>query len=481
VTVAEWTLAGRYRVLERLGSGGTADVFRAHDEHLDRDVAIKVFRATPDDADALYGAARREAELQSLARLNHPNLIRLLDGAVGTDDPAYLVLDLVSGPDLASRLHEGALPEPEVRTIGRQIACALDYAHMQGMVHRDVKPANILLGSDGPGGTVWARLSDFGTVRMIDSARLTAADLTLGTASYIAPEQARGADVGPAADIYSLGLILIEALTGQRCFPGTTPESLVARLATAPSIPQGLPDDLSALLHAMTAMDPADRPTAAAVAESLLASVPPAVAAAADGETTTSLRAVVAAPLAASALAAPLAASAVDAEELPPPVVEPPGTHVSSRRRSKVLFALAAVAFAALVVGAAFLILGNTAPSEGDTPAGTIHGTQPSATATKHHPTPSHTAAGQVVAPPVSQSAQHSASQHPKPARHHNAVVVGPTSPAAQTSAVATTSAPAPVTSTTSAPAPTTSAPPATTSPAPTSSDMTTQAIAPSP
>jgi tRNA A-37 threonylcarbamoyl transferase component Bud32 len=487
VTVAQWTLAGRYRVGERLGSGGTADVFRAHDELLDRDVAVKVFRTAPADDDALYSAARREAELQSLARLNHPNLIRLLDGSIGTDEHAYLVLDLVCGPDLATRLHDGPLPEPEVRAIGRQIADALDYAHSQGMVHRDVKPANILLGTDGSDGGVWARLSDFGTVRMIDGARLTAADLTLGTASYIAPEQAHGADVGPAADIYSLGLILIEALTGQRCFGGTTPEALMARLARAPEIPDWLPADLQALLAAMTASAPEARPTAAAVAESLQAAVPPAVAAAADSETTTSLRAI--APVAGvagaavvagvgSADAAAGAPVAVGSGELPPPVVEPPeAVRPPHGRRSSALFALAALAFAALLTGAAFLLLGGASSSDGDTPSGVQPRERTGVTTGKH--APSSAAGHQVAVAPTGHSAS-SVSHRPTPSHQ---VKVGPApqpTSAARTSVVASTSAPPTPSSSSSAPPPSTSAAP-TTSAAPSSTSVLDSAVPASP
>src|SRR3954470_9082641 len=168
-----WLLGGRYRVLEWVGAGGMAEVFRAHDELLDRDVAVKVFRTLLDDPDgATNGPARRELQPQGMAGLNHPNLITLYDGSVTGDGPPYLVLEYVDGPDLASRLTDGPMPEAEVREIGADAAAALADApapvHARALGHRDVKPANILLGA-GPGrsGGDRARLSDFGIVRMI--------------------------------------------------------------------------------------------------------------------------------------------------------------------------------------------------------------------------------------------------------------------------------------------------------------------------
>jgi eukaryotic-like serine/threonine-protein kinase len=258
-------------VLGRIGVGGMAEVFRAHDEMLDREVAVKVFRSQAPTPGTEGGPERQETELRVLARLNHPNLITLFDGLL-SGSHAYLVMELIDGPSLAARLAQGPVPEAQVREIGSQIADALAYVHGQGMVHRDVKPANILLGADPTIGdmTVRARLSDFGIVRLLDTDHVTRVDLTVGTASYLSPEQARGAEVGPASDVYSLGLTLLEALTGQRAYDGDGQiATMLAHLERPPAIPPSLPAPWPGLLAAMTALDPAARPSAEAVARTL--------------------------------------------------------------------------------------------------------------------------------------------------------------------------------------------------------------------
>ncbi|HJQ03299.1 MAG TPA: serine/threonine-protein kinase [Jatrophihabitans sp.] len=289
-----WLLADRYRVLDRIGSGGMAEVFRARDELLARDVAVKVFRRELDPAGSAGGAQRQEIELQVLAQLSHPNLITLFDGRIadtdGPNEPAYLVMELINGPSLAARIADGPLPEAEVRAIAIQICHALSYVHGKGMVHRDVKPANILLGSDDvgdpeqvdgagqvrePGAGLRARLSDFGIVRLLDSAHVTNAEFMVGTASYLSPEQARGAEVGPPADVYALGLVLLEALTGERTFPGPAMTAVLARLDGPPPIPTTLPEPWPGVLAAMTATAPADRPSAEQVARTLSAGAAP--------------------------------------------------------------------------------------------------------------------------------------------------------------------------------------------------------------
>jgi eukaryotic-like serine/threonine-protein kinase len=255
------SLDGRYALEQVIGSGGMADVYRATDRLLSRPVAVKVLR---DVAATESERARFAAEARTLARLSHPGLVTVLD-AGSTGDRPYLVMELIDGPSLAAAGAGPPLDAATVAGIGAQVADALAYVHGAGVVHRDVKPANILLGGDG---RAW--LGDFGIARlMADTARHTSTGLVVGTASYLAPEQLRGDQVTPAADVYALGLVMLEALTGAPAYPGTGLEAAMARLSRPPEIPTRLPDDWLRLLRAMTETDAPARPSAADVAATL--------------------------------------------------------------------------------------------------------------------------------------------------------------------------------------------------------------------
>lgn len=281
------TIGGRYILGELIGRGGAADVFRARDELLGRDVAIKMFTAggevvaearangvSEHGEDAEPGESARAAtdessdtrhrrEVLTLAGLSHPGLVTVYD--VGDQaGRAYFVMQLIEGDTLAQRIRAGALPPADVVALGAALADALAYVHRRGVVHRDVKPGNVLLDTDGR-----PHLSDFGIAAVHDAAPVTAAGMVIGTASYLSPEQVRGEPVGAGVDVYALGLVLIECLTGRREYPGNALEAAVARLHRRPSIPAGLPGNLGELLDAMTHDDPAGRPTAEGVVGAL--------------------------------------------------------------------------------------------------------------------------------------------------------------------------------------------------------------------
>ncbi|NYF17580.1 serine/threonine protein kinase [Microbacterium sp. AK009] len=244
-----------------------ARVYRAEDVALGRTVAIKRMRESIDD-----DQPRVRSEMRLLAGLSHPSLVTLLDAHLGDETPGgegdFLVMEYVEGPTLAECLSNGPLPPATAAALAMDLADALHTVHEAGIVHRDIKPSNILLSpSPLPMRQFRAKLADFGIAYLHDSARITSPGLVLGTAAYLAPEQVRGDTPTPAVDVFSLGLVIIEALTGLRAYrSGTGAEALVARLASAPAIPADLDDGWRELLVAMTSLDPRDRPTALDVA-----------------------------------------------------------------------------------------------------------------------------------------------------------------------------------------------------------------------
>ncbi|MFJ8593475.1 serine/threonine-protein kinase [Streptomyces sp. NPDC093598] len=245
-------LAGRYRLDALIGSGGAADVYRGVDLRLRRPVAVKVFRAgTGFDTEEAF---RREAVI--LARLQHPGLVTAFD-AGHHDGDAFLVMQLIDGRTLKSRIAEGPLSCEAAAALGAALAEALAHAHEEGIVHRDVKPSNIILDASGR-----PHLTDFGISRLLDATTRTATGTLTGTAAYLSPEQVLGRPVGRPADIYALGLVLLESLTGRLEYDGGPLEAAIARLHRRPALPDFLPDGFATLLREMTSLEEQARPTA---------------------------------------------------------------------------------------------------------------------------------------------------------------------------------------------------------------------------
>jgi eukaryotic-like serine/threonine-protein kinase len=257
----------RYRLLERLAAGGSAEVWRARDEQLDRDVAVKRLHAHlfADDA----SRARLAAEARAAARLSHPVIVGVYDVDATGDAPA-LVMELVDGESLAARLdRDGPLPDREAAEIVVDLAEALFHAHQQGVIHRDIKPGNVLLDRNGR-----TRLVDFGIARSLAeaSSRLTVTGTVIGTLRAMAPEQLEDGPITPRTDLYGLGVVLHEALTARPPYPSGSPLALAEAQRAGPPPLDGLDPGLAAVIAGCLALDPTDRPLhAGAVAEALRA------------------------------------------------------------------------------------------------------------------------------------------------------------------------------------------------------------------
>jgi serine/threonine-protein kinase len=248
-------LDGRYRLLRRLGAGGMGTVFLAEDERLGRKVAVKRLHAdSPEET-----ARRFEREARLGAMLNHPNLVAVYDTFSERED-VLIVMEYVEGPTLADVLRRDSLERPRALEILRGVAAALDHAHAQGVVHRDVKPANILLGPEGT-----AKLADLGIATAAEQTHITRTGTMLGSPSYMAPEQIDGRPVTKAADVYALAAVAFEVLGGRKAQPGGTPLEIAHRIVSEPPPdvrepwPEA-PPALAAALKAGMAPDPAERP-----------------------------------------------------------------------------------------------------------------------------------------------------------------------------------------------------------------------------
>jgi serine/threonine protein kinase len=256
----ELVLGGRYRLAQVIGTGGMSTVFRAHDEHLHRDVAVKLYDASSTEV------ARQESELAVLASLDHHSLVTLLDAGVSEDESRranrFLVMALVNGTNLRDRLRGPRIAARNIGEIGYDMAEALEYIHSRGVIHRDIKPSNIMLVDYGiKARRARARLTDFGIALTESVERLTLDGQTTGTAAYLSPEQAAGKPITSATDVYSLGLVLLQCFTRSIEFPGTIVESAMARLSRDPAVPDYLPENWKQLFGAMMHRDPAQRPS----------------------------------------------------------------------------------------------------------------------------------------------------------------------------------------------------------------------------
>ncbi|MGD0213205.1 MAG: protein kinase [Terriglobales bacterium] len=255
---------GRYRILEQIGAGGMGVVYRAHDEQLDRDVALKVLPAGMLADDATRKQFRKEA--LALAKLNHPNIATVFEFS-SQEDVDFLAMELIPGKPLSERLHGGALPQPEIVRLATQLAEGLAAAHDQGVIHRDLKPANLFVTPDGR-----LKILDFGLAKHVPTA--SGGDVTRsitvdtgtvsGTVPYMSPEQLRGLPVDPRSDIYATGAVLHEMATGRRAFPQTQSAELVGAIlyespAPARSASKHVSPGLENIICKALAKDPSQR------------------------------------------------------------------------------------------------------------------------------------------------------------------------------------------------------------------------------
>ena len=254
---------GRYALLRPLGSGGMGKVYLARDEVLGRDVALKLLWERYAEDEEFVERFRREA--QNAASLGHPNIVAVHDWGRAKDGAYYMTMEHVPGGTLKDRVEaEGTLPAREAARLGAQVAEALGAAHGRGLIHRDVKPQNVLLTTPRTDGRGDAKVADFGIARAANATTLTRTSHVLGTARYMSPEQALGNGVGPASDLYSLGVVLFEALTGGPLYDADGPITLAMKHVNEPPRPPReadplVPEVMDAIVLKLLAKNPEDR------------------------------------------------------------------------------------------------------------------------------------------------------------------------------------------------------------------------------
>lgn len=264
-------LAGRYRLEERLAAGGVGEVWRARDTVLSRAVAVKLLRPEYEQHPETLDRFRDEA--RHAAAITHPGIAQVYD--YGEDGQPFLVMELVNGPSLAGLLAGGPLDARRTMDTVAQTAAALAAAHAAGLVHRDIKPGNLLVAPDGQ-----VKITDFGIAHAAGSAPLTRTGTVIGTPAYLAPERVAGRPGTGASDLYSLGIVCYQCLAGEPPFSGTFVEvALAHQHGDLPALPANVPAEVARLVADLTTKDPAARPASAAEvarrAASLRDSLPP--------------------------------------------------------------------------------------------------------------------------------------------------------------------------------------------------------------
>jgi serine/threonine protein kinase len=342
-------LADRYRLTSLLGHGGMGDVWLACDQRLQRDVAVKVLR--PQLAADLRVRRRFEDEARAAAQLAHPNVVAVFDSGEDEDGTPFLVMERLSGRTLADVIRTGPMPIERVEQLADQMLSALAAAHGAGVLHRDVKPANVLLAADGT-----VKVGDFGIAKIADDLDATTTGVVLGTPAYLAPERMAGHAATPAADIFAVGVVLYEALTGTCPFEGDHPLAVAAAMQRGEHVPvrqrrSEAPASLAHTIERAMSVDPDARfPSAAAMRAALL---PPAPAV----EAIVSTVAAGPPPTVSTTVAMP-----VDAvREVAQAAARPPARH-----RMNVALGWIALVAVLLVIGAGLLLSrsgGNASPT----------------------------------------------------------------------------------------------------------------------
>lgn len=309
---------GRYKVTGTLGSGAMGHVYAAIDDVLGRSVAVKTLRGGATGLGARMLDERFRLEARAVAALNHPGIVQVYDIDLAAEPP-YLVMERMTGPSLREHFDHGAVPANELRALGVQIARALAAAHAAGIIHRDVKPANILIA--GPG--AW-KLADFGVAHVPDSS-LTMTGQFIGSPAYAPPEALLRGQSTAAGDVFGLGATLYYGAAGRWPRADATNTGMLAPIPSVRTLAPDLPEDLIATIDQAVSMEPDRRPTAAALADALATGTPPAVraslpAASQRGEATSVLTPTAGSPVAPSAQAAIATSFVPDASVAPPPV-----------------------------------------------------------------------------------------------------------------------------------------------------------------